>query len=69
MLLVVLGLHRCMGFSLVVASEVRSFHCDGFACCRARALGVLAPVVVTHRFGSCRPRALEHRLYSYSAQA
>ena len=34
-------------------------HCGGFSCCRARALGTWASVVVAHGLSSCGPRALE----------
>ena len=47
----------CMNVSLVVVSEdyslVRAPHCDGFACCRARALGPTG-------FGSWSSWTLEH---------
>ena len=49
-----------MGFSLVAASE-------GFSCCRARALGAWASVVVACGLSSCGSRALECRLSSCGA--
>ena len=33
-------------------------HCSGFSCCRARALGAQASVVVARRFSSCGSRSL-----------
>ena len=44
-------------------------HCGGFSCCRARALGARASVVVAHRLSSCGSRTLEHRLSSCGARA
>ena len=43
-------------------------YCGGFSCCRARALGTRASVVVAHRLSSCCSGALEHRLSSCGAQ-
>ena len=44
--LAVVGLHCCVGFSVVVVSRgaysscgARASHCSGFSCCRAWALG------------------------------
>ncbi|XP_054941306.1 PHD finger-like domain-containing protein 5A isoform X1 [Physeter macrocephalus] len=45
------------------------FHCGGFSCCRARAVGVRASVVVARGLSSCGSRALEHRLSSCGARA
>ena len=47
----------------------RASHCGGFSCCRARALGAQASVVVARGLSSCGSRALEHRLSSCGAQA
>ena len=44
-------------------------HCSGFSCCRARALGMRASVVVAHGLSSCGARALECRLSSCGAWA
>ena len=44
-------------------------HCRGFSCCRARALGTRASVVVARGLRSCGSWALEHRLSSWGAQA
>ena len=44
-------------------------HCGGLSCCRARALGTLASVVVAHGLNSCGSRALERRLSSCGTQA
>ena len=49
--------------------SVWASHCGGFSCCRARALGARASVVVAHGLSSCGSRALEHRLSSCGAQA
>ena len=47
----------------------RASHCGGFSCCRARALGVRASVVVARGL-SCRgSQALERRLNSCGARA
>ena len=46
-----------------------AFHCGGFSCCGARALGVRASVGVACRLSSCGSRALERRLSSCGAQA
>ena len=43
--------------------------CGGFSCCRARALGVQALVVVARGLSSCGSQALEHRLSSCGAWA
>ena len=48
---------------------VRASHCGGFSCCRARALGARAAVVVARGLSSCGSRALECRLSSCGAQA
>ena len=48
---------------------VRASHCSGFSCCRARALGMRASVVVAHGLSGCGSRALERRLSSCGAQA
>ena len=62
------------GFSLVgergaTLCGARASHCGGFSCCRARALGARASVVVAHRLSSCGLRALECRLCSCGARA
>ena len=63
------------GFSLVAASRGYSslrfagFSLGGFSCCRARALGARASVVVAHGLSSCGSRALERRLSSCGAWA
>ena len=44
-------------------------HCSGFSCCRARALGMRASVVVACGLSSCGSRALELRLSNCGAQA
>ena len=44
-------------------------HCGGFSCCRARALGTQASVVVARGLSSCGSRALERRLSSCGARA
>ena len=64
------------GLSLVAASRgcsslwcVQASHCGGFSCCRGRALGVQALVVVAHGLSNCGSQAPEHRLSSCGAQA
>ena len=44
-------------------------HCGGFSCCRARALGAWASVVVACGLSSCGSRAPERRLSSCGARA
>ena len=71
----VLGLWCCVSFSVVAVRRgcslvaVCRFHCCGFSCCRARALGVWASVVVARVLSSCSSWALEHRLDSGGACA
>ena len=66
--LAVLGLHCCVGFSLIMASGghsshgAQASHCGGFSCCGARALGVQASVAVVHELSSCGTQALDRRL-------
>ena len=47
----------------------RASHCSGFSCCRARALGARASVVVARGLSSCVSWALERRLSSCGARA
>ena len=47
----------------------RASHCSGSSCCRARALGARASVVVVHGLSSCGLQALERRLSSCGARA
>ena len=47
----------------------RASYCGGFSCCRARALGTRASVVMAHGLSSCGSRALEHRLSSWGSWA
>ena len=49
--------------------SARASHCGGFSCCRARALGARASVVVARGLSSCGSRALEHGLSSCGAWA
>ena len=62
------------GLSLVVASRgysslwCKASHCGGFSCCRARALGARASVVVACGLSSCGSQALERRLSSCGAR-
>jgi len=37
-----------------------AYHCDGFSCCRAQALGTQDSVVAAHGLSSCSSQALEH---------
>ena len=48
---------------------VQASHYGGFSCCRARAIGTQASVVVARRLRSCGSQALEHRLSSCGARA
>ena len=48
---------------------VGTSHCGGFSCCRARALGERASVVVAHGLSSCGLWALERRLGSRGTRA
>ena len=72
----VLGLHCCMGFSLVAMSRGYSLvavhqlhHCSGFPCCGALALGTWVSVVATSGLSSHGSQALEHRLNGCGTQA
>ena len=49
----------CMGFLQLQRAGVRerASYCGGFSCCRARALGAWASVVVAHGLSSCGSRA------------
>ena len=49
--------------------SAQASHCSGFSCCRARALGAWASVVVARGLSSCSSWALEHRLSSCGARA
>ena len=49
--------------------SARASHCGGFSCCRARARGVQASVVVAHGLSSHGTWALEHRFSSCGARA
>ena len=44
-------------------------HCGGFSCCRARALGARASLIVACGLSSCGSWALERRFSSCGAQA
>ena len=65
----------CEGFlqlwraGATLCCSARASHCGGFSCCRARALGTRALVVVARGLSSCGSRALECRLSSCGAQA
>ena len=64
-----LGLHCCVGFSLVVASggylcSSRASHCSVFCCWGTWAPGAGASGVVSQELCSCSPHALENRLKS-----
>ena len=58
-----LGLFAALGPSLAategatVCCGARASHCGGCSCCRARALGVWASVVMAQGLGSGGPRA------------
>ena len=57
------------GVGATLRCGVRASHCGGFFCCRPRALGTRASVVVVHGLSSCGSLALEHRLSSCGARA
>ena len=65
----------CVGFlqlwraGATLRCGVRASHCGGFSCCRARALGAWASVVVACRLSRCGSRALEHRLSNCGTRA
>ena len=74
--LAVLGLRSCMWAFLqlqragaTLCCGERASHCGGFSCCKARALGAQASVVVARRLSSCGTWALERRLSSCGARA
>ena len=52
-----------------LSGGARASHCGDFFCCRARALGTRASVVVALGLSGCGSWALEHRLSSCDAQA
>ena len=61
------------GFSLVAVSGDYSQgagapHCDGFSCCRARALGTWASVITVLELSSCGSWTLEHTAPGVVAQ-
>ena len=71
-----LGLHCCVrAFSscdeqgLLFVAVRGLLIAGGFSCCRARALGTRASVVVAHGLSSCGSRALERGLSSCGARA
>ena len=65
--LAALGLCCCArAFS---SCSVWASHCGGFSCCRSRALGAWASVIVARGLSSCGSRALERRLSSCGARA
>ena len=53
----------CTGFlwlrreGITLCCRARASHCGGFSCCRARALGARASVVVARGLSSCGTRA------------
>ena len=55
--------------ALGLCCSVRASHCGGSSCCRARALGARASVVVARGLSSCGSRAPECRLSSCGARA
>ena len=57
------------GKGATLCCSARASHCRGFSCCRARALGVQASVVVARGLSSCGLWALELTLSSCGAQA
>ena len=71
-----LSLRCCVRLFLVPASggllsscSARASHCGGFSCCRARALGARASVVVACGRSSCGSQTPERRLISCGPQA
>ena len=73
--LAVLGLRCCArafsscGKRATLRCGARASHCRGFSCCRARALGAQASVVVARGLSSCGLWALELRLGSCGTRA
>ena len=65
----------CTGFlqlrraGVTIPCSVRASHCNGFSCCRARAPGMRASVVVACGLSSCGLQALERRLSSCCTRA
>ena len=51
-------------FQATLHCGARASHCGDFSCCRARALGAQASVVVARGLSRCGSRALERRLSS-----
>ena len=56
----------CGQQGLLCSCGVWAFHCGGFSCCRAWALGMQASVAVAHGISSCGSWALEHRFSTCS---
>ena len=73
--LAVLGLRCCMrtlqlrGVGTTPCCGEWASHCGDFSCCRARALGAWASVVVAQRLSSCGSQAPERRLSTCGAWA
>ena len=74
-LLAVLGLHCCVGFSLLgwagatLHCSAWASHCGGFSCCRAQAPGTQAIAVAARGLRVWGSQALEHRLSGCAAWA
>ena len=64
-----LGLSLVWRAGATLCCRAWASHCNGFSCCRARALGARASVVVACRLSSFGSRALECRLSSCSTWA
>ena len=65
--LAMLGLHCCIGLSLIAASRrlfliavKQTSHCTGFCCCRAWALRHAGFNICSRWFNSCCSQILEH---------
>ena len=59
----------CSKWGLLSSCGAWAFHCAGFSCYRAQALGMRASVVVTHGLRSFSLQAPEHRLWPRSVVA
>ena len=58
---------RCSEWELLFRCGGHASHCGGFSCCKTRALGMQASVVVARGLSSYGSQALEHRLSSCGA--
>ena len=68
-LLLCVGFVQLRGAGATLGCGVQAFHCGGFSCCGAQALGTQTSVVVVCGLSSCGTQALDCRLSSCGAWA